>query len=88
MAQVALRRELNVVYAELFGAGGAEIFFRSFADYGMMGQQMSYGTLKGVAAGYGEVALGVRSQSGGFELNPRQDKVYKLEEPDNLIVLR
>ena len=27
LAQVALRRELNVVYAELFGAGGAEICF-------------------------------------------------------------
>ena len=34
LAQVALRRELNVVYEELFAAGGAEIFFRRVSDYG------------------------------------------------------
>ena len=42
LAQVALRRELNVVYEELFAAGGAEISFRRVSDYGIAGQNMSF----------------------------------------------
>lgn len=87
LAQVALRRELNVVYAELFGAGGDEIFFRWVADYGIVDPQMTFGTLTGIAADYREIALGVRLKSGEVELNPEKNKVYKVEELDNLIVL-
>ena len=55
LAQVALRRELNVVYAELFGAGGAEIYFRTVADYGIVGQKVSFGKLKDISADRGEI---------------------------------
>ena len=87
LAQVALRRELNVVYAELFGAGGAEICFRPVTDYNIMGQKMSFGALKEIAAVRGEIVLGVRLESGSIELNPAQDKTYILKKPDDLIVL-
>ena len=87
LAQVALRRELNVVYAELFGAGGAEICFRPIGDYGIAGQRMSFRELEEIAPTYGEIALGVRSKNGSIELNPAQNKTYILNETDNLIVL-
>ena len=87
LAQVALRRELNVVYAELFGAGGAEICFRPVADYGIVGQKVSFRELKGISASRGEIVLGVRLGKGSMQLNPAQNKTYILKQPDDLIVL-
>ena len=87
LAQVALRRELNAVYAELFGAGGAEICFRPVADYGIVGQKVSFRELKDISADRGEIVLGIRLANGSIELNPAQNKTYILKEPDDLIVL-
>jgi hypothetical protein len=87
LAQVALRRELNIVYEELFGPGGAEIFFRPPSDYGVEGQKVDFGNLKEMAAGRGEIALGVRLKHGWVELNPLPDKQWVLDERDELIVL-
>ncbi|MCE2435898.1 MAG: hypothetical protein J4F29_23725, partial [Candidatus Latescibacteria bacterium] len=86
LAQVALRRELNVVYEELFAAGGAEICFRRVSDYGIAGQNVSFGQLKEMSACRGEIALGIR-QNGGVALNPAHDEPYMLSESDDLIVL-
>lgn len=87
LAQVALRRELNVVYAELFGPGGAEIFFRPASYYGVTGQKVSFGELKELSAVHGEIALGVRLKHRSIELNPAQHKTYILQTTDDLIVL-
>ena len=87
LAQVALRRELNVVYAELFGAGGAEICFRPVMDYNIVGQKMSFRELKEIVADRSEIALGIRSKNSSIELNPAQNKTYILKETEDLIVL-
>ncbi len=87
LAQVALRRELNVVYAELFGAGGAEICFRPAIDYGIVEQKVDFGKLKGISASYGEIAVGFRMGDGSIELNPAQSRTYLLKRTDDLIVL-
>ena len=87
LAQVALRRELNVVYEELFGAGGAEIFSRPVAAYGIVSQKVSFRELKEISGARNEIALGVRLENGSIELNPAQNKTYILKEPDDLIVL-
>ncbi len=87
LAQVALRPELNAVYTELFGAGGAEICFRSVRDYNIADQRIRFGTLKEIAADRGEITLGVRLRNSSIELNPAQDKTYVLQEQDDLIVL-
>ena len=86
LAQVALRRELNVVYEELFAAGGAEIFFRRISDYGIAGQSVSFGQLKEMSACRGEIALGIR-QNGEVALNPAHDESCVLSESNDLIVL-
>jgi len=65
LAQVALRRELRVVFDELFTAGGAEIVFRPPADYGLTGEA-TFDEIRRAAWRHGEVALGV-------QLPPRQD---------------
>ena len=87
LAQVALRREVNVVYEELFAAGGAEIFFRRIADYDIAGQDVNFGEIKEMSACRGEIALGIRLQNGGVVLNPARDEPYILSESDDLIVL-
>ena len=87
LAQVALRRELNVVYEELFAAGGAEIRFRRVSDYGIAGQNVSFGQIEEMSACRGEIALGVRLQNDGIVLNPAHDEPYTPSESDDLIVL-
>ena len=87
LAQVALRRELNAVYAELFGAGGAEICFRPVADYNIADQKIRFGALKALAADRGEITLGIRLKNSSIELNPAEEKTYILQEQDDLIVL-
>ncbi|MDE2722086.1 MAG: ion channel DMI1 [Gemmatimonadota bacterium] len=86
LAQVALRREINVVYEELFAAGGAEICFRRVSDYGIAGQNVNFGELQEMSACRDEIALGIR-QNGGVVLNPTPDEPYILSELDDLIVL-
>ncbi len=87
LAQVALRREVNVVYEELFAAGGAEIFFRRVSDYDIAGKNVNFGEIKEMSACRGEIALGIRLQNGGVVLNPARDEPYMLSESDDLIVL-
>ena len=87
LAQVALRRELNAVYAELFGATGAEICFRSVMDYNIADKKIRFGALKAIAADRGEITLGIRLKNSSIELNPAQEKTYILQEQDDLIVL-
>lgn len=87
LAQVALRREINVIYEELFAAGGAEICFRRVSDYGIAGQNVSFGQLQEMSACRGEIALGIRLQNRGVVLNPAHDEPYILSELDVLIVL-
>lgn len=87
LAQVALRRELNAVYSELFGAGGAEICFRSVRDYNIADQRIRFRVLKEIVADRGAITLGIRLRNSPIELNPAQDKTYTLQEQDDLIVL-
>lgn len=87
LAQVALRREVNVVYEELFAAGGAEIFFRRVSDYDIAGKNVNFGKIKEMSACRGEIALGIRLQNSGVVLNPAHDEPYRLSESDDLIVL-
>lgn len=87
LAQVALRRELNVIYEELFAAGGAEICFRPVSDYGIADREVDFGKLKTRVGRRGEIALGIRTARGEIALNPARDKSYKLGETDDLIVL-
>ena len=87
LAQVALRRELNAVYSELFGAGGAEISFRPVAAYGIAGQKVSFEELTRITMDLSEIVLGIRFKNGSIELNPALNKNYILRETDDFIVL-
>ena len=93
LAQVALRRELRSVFDELFGPGGAEIFFRPVAQYEVVGQDTAFSELQETAALRGEIALGVRihaeedTATGGVYLNPDRTQQWHLVEEDEIVVL-
>jgi ion channel POLLUX/CASTOR len=93
LAQVALRRELRVVFDELFGPGGAEIGFRRPAEYGLLGVDASFAAVEAAAAARGETALGVRSGAPGrngaatLSLNPPRAQQWRLRDEDRIVAL-
>ncbi|MDX1589974.1 MAG: hypothetical protein R3296_13630 [Oleiphilaceae bacterium] len=90
LAQVALRRELRVVFDELFTAGGAEILFRDPAGYPLP-EGGDFLALQQQAALSGEIALGIcRSDSSSgprLQLNPPNGQPLSLAEGDQLVML-
>jgi len=91
MAQIAQRRELGLVFEELFTVGGAEIIYRDQTDYPMQ-SVTTFADLEAVAGLQGETALGVfRCEPDGegrrLQLNPPRDTPLKLKKDDELVVL-
>ncbi len=92
LAQVVLRRELGAVFEELFGPGGAEIVYRSAAEYGLTGRSIHFSDALAAAARQGETALGFHFEATanpetGALLNPPRDAVYRLGPRDDVVVL-
>jgi ion channel POLLUX/CASTOR len=92
LAQVALRRELRAVFDELFGPGGAEIFFHPIAAYAATGTEVSFREISRAAALRGETALGIRLEprsehAGGVFINPAPDQRWRVQDGDQLVVL-
>ena len=91
LAQVALRRELRLVYEELFTQGGAGIRFTS-APETLMGANTSFTDVERHVAFRGETALGILRRAPGpegrrVELNPAPEKALNLHPGDQLVVL-
>jgi ion channel POLLUX/CASTOR len=82
LAQVALRRELRVVFEDLFAAGGAELLFQPIGRYAEGAGEAAFGDLATRAAAFGEVALGVRTGLGAEELhlNPERASRWAVRE--------
>jgi hypothetical protein len=93
LTRVTLRRELRAVLDELFGTGGAEIFFRCITDFNLSSGEHTFADLQRAADVRGEIAIGIRragqqdTPHGGIELNPARDERLEVNENDNLIVL-
>ncbi len=88
LAQIALRRELGVVYDALFGSSGSEFTFRRAADLGLAGQAHHFPDFQDLAASFGTVALGVREHaSGRLHLNPSRTHTFTLHDDDALVLL-
>lgn len=93
LAQVALRRELQSIYTELFTVGGAEIEFKSLEHYGLDPGNYTFGEIEQATALMGETALGVfkNKKNGDLEnkliLNPPKHDHLTITEKDEFIVL-
>ena len=91
LAQVSLRRELNVVFDDLFSIGGTELTFKSPVEYGYVDTERTFAQFQQSATRRGEVALGVliKGDDGKLrlELNPPRQFAFKLSADDELVVL-
>ena len=93
LGQVAIRRELRAVFEELFGPGGAEIYFRAAPDYDAVGIDLKFEEIQQRAAAHDEIAIGVRLDSeermptGGVYLNPDRARVWHLTPEDEVVVV-
>lgn len=94
LAQIALRPDLRVVFEELFGAEGPEIFFRPVSRYGLVGRDATFTEVCHAAAAQNETALGVRlrcrGDRGGDDeilVNPPRDRSWRFRDGDELVVL-
>lgn len=93
LAQVALRRELQSIYTELFTVGGAEIEFRDPAKYNLKPGNYTFKEIAEVGYCFGETTLGICKHKKNAELknklilNPSKNKQIMLTEKDELVVL-
>jgi hypothetical protein len=93
LTQVALNRNLRVVYDGLFGTEGAEIFFRSADDYGVCNRPVKFSDVQAAATASSEIALGMRinSSNSGYAadtyLNPSRGTTWNLNADDQIVVL-
>lgn len=90
LAQIALRRELGLVFDELFGPGGAEVTSREPADYDLAGQ-VTFGEIEAAARRHGELAIGYRvpasADADGISLVPAQDANVDVSGDTQLLVI-
>lgn len=93
LAQVALQRDLRGVFDELFGPGGAEIYFRSAAHYDLAGTAVSFTQIREAALSKGEIAIGLRiaaniGTNGGIKVNPPREQQWELTATDDIVLLQ
>ena len=93
LAHVGLRRELNTVFEELFTVGGAEIYFRTPADFELYDEFMQFKEIQTAVAQYGEICLGIQTDpdgenfNGSILLNPHPGAQINASDLKNIVVL-
>ena len=93
LAHVALRRDLNIVFDELFTVGGAEIYFKPCAIFNLPQKKLTFIEIRRIVESYGDIALGLRIEekskdiNGGIFLNPVRDSLWELKSSDQVVVL-
>jgi hypothetical protein len=90
LSQIALRRELRVVFDSLFTAGGTEIVFRTAEEYGLA-LSVTFEQMQAAASARGETALGVRMRGadalGSLTLNPDRVRMWDVSEGLEVVVI-
>ena len=93
LAGIALQREVNSIYKELFTVGGAEIIFRNPEEYDISPGNISFQELENKAAEFGETALGIfmvnedLRREDDLILNPGRFKNLEIKSGVRLVVL-
>jgi hypothetical protein len=90
LSQVALRRELAAIFAELSRPWGAQIVLQPALEYLATNGPVRFEELECAAAAGGEIALGLRRTRGadaGLALNPDRDAEWALAPGDEVVIL-
>ncbi|MET8337872.1 NAD-binding protein [Streptosporangium canum] len=94
MIQIAENPRRYGLFADLFDAGGQEIYIRPAEDYVRLSAPVNYATVVAAARAYDEVAIGYRAAGaatgavgGGIVLNPPKSTDLTFHPGDAVIVL-
>lgn len=94
LAQVSENKALNAVFADVFDAEGAEVYFKPACDYVRSGVPVTFFTVIEAARQRGEAAFGYRlarlaedkSAGYGVTLNPEKSALVTFERGDRIVV--
>jgi hypothetical protein len=86
LSQIALRRELAVIFAELSRAGGPQIVLRSLLATDFP-EPIDFSTLANLAEKHNEIALGLLTAAGEVRLNPDRLEPFTVTDGDQLVML-
>ena len=86
LSQIALRRELGGIFAELSRVGGPQMELRQLspADYP---EPIGFEELARAAQHRGDIALGLLPREGELALNPDRSSRWQIREGDQLVIL-
>ena len=95
LTQIAERKELNQVFAELLASKGVEIYLKPAGNYVQLGKSVNFYTVTEAASRRGETAIGYRKcasagnadQSSGVVINPVKSGSIEFLGNDRIIVL-
>ena len=95
LTQVSERKELNLIFNEIFKAEGSEVYFKSIINYTKAGQSINFYDISKASLRRKEIAIGYRIYSEyhnekknyGIVLNPKKSKKYVFNDDDLIIVL-
>jgi voltage-gated potassium channel Kch len=95
LSQISETIELADVFAELFSAGGSEIYLRPAEEFVLAGLETDYATVVEAARRRGECAIGFRlaadaddpERGFGVRINPAKSERVALAKGDRIIVL-
>ncbi len=93
MSQIAIRKNIRIIFDELFTAAGAEIFFREIDFYKLKKADMTFSEIENHVFAYGDIVLGIQSgvdttnAVGSITLNPAKNSRWQFNDSDRIIVL-
>ena len=95
LSQVSERKELNLIFNEIFKAEGSEVYFKPISNYIKVGQPTDFYNISRSSLHRNEIAIGYRIYSEyynekknyGIVLNPNKSNEYLFHDDDLIIVL-
>jgi voltage-gated potassium channel Kch len=95
VAQISENKHLNLVYEELFGSEGSEVYIRKMSNYITTSSEINFYTLVESAKLKNEIAIGYKleaeaadaSKNYGIYMNPQKAKLIKFTDQDKIIVI-
>jgi hypothetical protein len=88
LAHVALRKDLNIVFEELFGSSGAEIEFHLASEYNFSEKEITFSEIQKNLLSTGIIPIGIKIFSKNkIFLNPSRKVKWALTDKDEVIVI-
>jgi voltage-gated potassium channel Kch len=95
VAQISENKHLNLVYDQLFGSEGAEIYMKQITNYVTLKGEVNFYTLVESAKLKNEIAIGYKieaeaanaSKNYGIYMNPQKATLTKFTDQDKIIVI-